>query len=393
MGIMIRYILRELGVAFLVGLVAFTLILVIGSVILEARENHVPLKWAVLLIPSAFAEVSRVSLPVTLLLAVTTFFARMSGNNEVIALKSLGIPPKAFLMPVFVITFFISIIGVRINELAVTWGQKGLYNVLLRGAEDILMEQLKQEQQFETNNKQITILVDGVDAAQRQLLGPQIMLKKPEAVTIESRTAQISIDFDAKVLTIEFSDIRMTGDGLMVLYRDRKIPIPLSDFFPIGESNSPSKMDLPRIYGEKRKTVEQIERQRRIIAAHRTFAGSMGSIDDWTKWEINDAKMAIRSLLSHQNRLSVEPPRRWATGFCCFFFVWLGAPLAIWMRKSDFFASFFACFLPILILYYPLLAFGLSQAKNGALPPMCVWSANAVIGLVGLWFLRQIHRY
>ena len=391
MGIMIRYILRELGVAFLFGFVAFTLILLLGGVVLKALENHVPLKWAVLLIPSVFAEMSRISLPVTLLLAVTTFFARMSGNNEVVALKALGIPPKAFLLPVFAIAFVISIIGVGINELAVTWGRAGINNVLFRAAEDILMEQLSKEQRFETKDKLLTILVDGVDT-QRQLLEPKIMLKR-ESVTIESRTAKISIDFETNVVTVAFSDIRMTGEGLRFIYGNRTLPIPLSELFPMGESNSPSEMSLYRIQEEKIKTAEQIERQRRIIAAHQTFAASMGSIDAWATPDIHDARAAIRSLQSHQHRLSVEPPRRWATGFCCFFFVWLGAPLAIWMKKSDFFASFFACFLPILILYYPLLAFGLSQAKNGTLPPMCVWTANAAIGLIGLWCLRQIHRY
>jgi lipopolysaccharide export system permease protein len=119
----------------------------------------------------------------------------------------------------------------------------------------------------------------------------------------------------------------------------------------------------------------------------------MGSVEDWTKPPIVSAKENIDAIQSHINRLSVEPQRRWATGFCCFFFVWLGAPLSIWMRRSDFFSSFFACFLPILLLYYPLLTFGLQQAKNGTLPPMCVWTANLGIGLIGLWFLRQIHRY
>jgi lipopolysaccharide export system permease protein len=152
-------------------------------------------------------------------------------------------------------------------------------------------------------------------------------------------------------------------------------------------------MGLGQISEEKKQAIEQIEQQRRIIAAHRTFSASMGSVDDWTASQINNAKSRIHSLQSHHNRLSVEPPRRWATGFSCFFFVWLGAPLAIWMRKSDFFASFFACFVPILILYYPLLMFGLDQAKNGTLPPSCVWLANVGIGIIGFWFLRKIHRY
>jgi len=391
MGIIIRFILRELGVAFFFGFVAFTFLLLVFGVVQEALANRVPLIWVVQLIPGVFAKMSPISLPVTLLLAVTTFFARMSGNNEVIAIKALGIPPNAFLMPVFVIAFIISIIGVGINELAVTWGRAGINNVLYRGAEDILIEQLSQDHRFETNNKEITILVDGVDP-QRQLRGPKIMLKK-EAVTIESRTAKISIDFNTNMLTMTFSDIRVTGEGLTLLAGDRTISIPLSDFFPMGESNSPSGMSLRRINEERKKADEQIEKQRRIIATYKTFAACMGSIDDWAKPQIDVSKADIRALQSHQKRLSVEPPRRWATGFCCFFFVWLGAPLAIWMRKSDFFASFFACFVPILILYYPLLAFGLSQAKNGSLPPMYVWTANAAIGFIGLWFLRQIHRY
>jgi len=63
------------------------------------------------------------------------------------------------------------------------------------------------------------------------------------------------------------------------------------------------------------------------------------------------------------------------------------------MRKTDFFSSFFACFLPILLLYYPLLMLGVEQAKRGSVPPASVWLANIAIGLIGLWFLRKIHRY
>jgi lipopolysaccharide export system permease protein len=393
MSIIVRYILRELGATFLFGFVAFTLLLLMGGVIKRALEMHMPLIWAVQLIPGVFAEISRISLPVTLLLAVTTFFARMSGNNEVTALKALGISPTAFLMPVFVIAFIISIIGVGINELAVTWGRESINAIAYRSAEDTLIGQLKTTHRFDTDNQQITILVKGVDG-QRRLIEPKIMLQK-ESVTIEARAAQISIDFNTNILTVNFDDIRMTsGGGLKILAGDKTLSIPLSDIVPTDKSNSPSGMSLSQIHEEKKKAAEQIERQRRIIAAQKTFAASMGLIDDWAmSRQINESKATIRSLQSHQNRLSVEPPRRWATGFCCFFFVWLGVPLAIWMKKSDFFASFFACFVPILILYYPLLAFGQSQAKSGSLPPMCVWTANVAIGLVGLWFLRQIHRY
>jgi len=392
MSVIIRYILRELGVTFLLGFVALTLLLLIVGVVQQAIDNHLPLIYVPHLIPPVFANMSPISLPVTLLLAVTVFFSRMSGNNEVIALKALGIPPRAFLMPVFVIAFFFSIIGVGINELAITYGRQGINMVLYYGTEDILIERLKQTHQVVTKNNRITIIVKGVDGKGR-LLDPTIMLKK-ESVTIEASSAQITTDFNENILRVVFVDFRVVGEGAFRFAGgERTVEIQLSEVFPIRRENHPSDMGLHQISKKQKNTAEQIEEQQQIIAAHRTFGAGMGVVDGWVAGPIADAKKRIRSLQTLQNKLSVEPPRRWATGFCCFFFVWLGAPLAIWMRKSDFFASFFACFVPILILYYPLLAFGLDQAKNGSLPPMCVWTANVVIGFIGLWFLRQIHRY
>ena len=393
MGLIVRYILRELGLTFLFGFVALTSLLLIVGIVQEALDRHVPLIYIPQLIPFVFAGMSPISLPVTLLLAVTVFFSRMSGSNEVVALKALGVSPTAFLMPVFVIAIIFSVIGVGINELAITWGRMGVNAIIYRSVEEILLGQLTKTYKFETDNKQIEIMVKGVDK-QRRLIEPTIILKK-EAVTIEAQTAQISINFDKNELTINFTGMRITGDrgNMEILGGDRMISISLSEIVPTGESNRPSDMDMNRISQARRNTAEEIERQQRIIVAHKAFAASMGSVDAWTTPQIDAAKGIIHSLQTYDSRLSVEPPRRWATGFCCFFFVWLGAPLAIWMRQSDFFASFFACFIPILIFYYPLFAFGLSQAKSGSLPPLCVWTANTAIGLIGFWFYRQIHRY
>ena len=62
-------------------------------------------------------------------------------------------------------------------------------------------------------------------------------------------------------------------------------------------------------------------------------------------------------------------------------------------RNGNALSSFFLCFLPILLVYYPLLAFGVDQAKSGALPPWIVWLGNAVLAGWGLWLLRRVMRY
>ena len=391
MGIIVRYILRELCVTFLIGFVALTGLLLIVGLVQQAMKESLPPILILQLVPFVFAKMSSISLPVTLLLAVTVFFSRMSGNNEVIALKALGIAPKAFLIPVFVLAIIVSFIGVSINEFSVTRGQEGINTVIYRGAEDIMLKQLEKERTFETDNKQITIVVRGVDE-QRRLIEPKIMLKRDEA-TVEARRAKISINFSTSTLTVSLEDARIVSGNAIMLMGERTFPISLADIIPDVNSDRPSNMGLSKIYAEMEQKAEQIEQQQRILAAYYTFGTVMGSVDDWRTWQMLNAYELHRSLCKQYNRLAVEPPRRWAVGFCCFFFVWLGAPLAIWMRRSDFFSSFFACFVPILLLYYPLLVLGLDQAKKGAMPPVCVWTANVGIGLVGLWFLRKIHRY
>jgi lipopolysaccharide export system permease protein len=93
-----------------------------------------------------------------------------------------------------------------------------------------------------------------------------------------------------------------------------------------------------------------------------------------------------------KHKIASEPWRRWANGFSCLCFVVVGAPLALRLQKADFWVVFFLCFFPIIIVYYPLLMFGVSQTKTGALPPMFVWFGNAVLLVTGIYMLVQLAR-
>jgi lipopolysaccharide export system permease protein len=62
------------------------------------------------------------------------------------------------------------------------------------------------------------------------------------------------------------------------------------------------------------------------------------------------------------------------------------------MRSADHWTSFGACFLPILLLFYPAFMIGLNQAKDGHWPAAAVWLGNLILLLVGAWWLRKIYR-
>ena len=113
------------------------------------------------------------------------------------------------------------------------------------------------------------------------------------------------------------------------------------------------------------------------LTAPRHFAGEQATIDHYQ---------------NRLNRIAMEPWRRWANGFSCLAFVLVGAPMAIRMRNADFLTSFFLCFLPILLVYYPIFMAGVSEAKAGDLPPIAVWGGNLLVAAWGCLLLRSVVR-
>ncbi|MDR3197923.1 MAG: LptF/LptG family permease [Planctomycetaceae bacterium] len=386
-----RYILWEVLVIFFIAFIIVTPVFIIGFLVEEALSKSIPFTTVVRMIPYAIVAMSRFTLPMTLLLAVTTFFSKMSGNNEVIALKSLGIPPYAVLWHVMAIGIFASLFAVWLNELAITWGRTGINTVIYLSAEDILLEQLRRNHTFETDSHDIIIMVKGVE--NRRLISPTITLKKPPS-TIEAQSAELKIDFTEQTLTVSLNNVKVQGAGAKYTGHDRVISIALPQIINNTNINPRvSDMGFKELITETDTVREDIDKKRRIIAAQKVFAAGMGTVNEWCTPQINQLNSENQESHKKLKRISAEYPRRWATSFSCFFFVWLGAPLAIWLKKGEGFGSFFACFIPVLLFYYPLLMYGMTGAKSGSLPANSVWLANICVGIIGFWFLKRVHRY
>jgi lipopolysaccharide export system permease protein len=109
--------------------------------------------------------------------------------------------------------------------------------------------------------------------------------------------------------------------------------------------------------------------------------------------EWSQRQNSLDSEYARLHRLETEPWRRWANGFSCLFFVVVGAPLSIRLRNSDLWTTFATVFLPTLVVYYPLLAYGVDRAKAGEVPPATVWLGNVILGAAGFWIMRKVIRY
>jgi lipopolysaccharide export system permease protein len=148
--------------------------------------------------------------------------------------------------------------------------------------------------------------------------------------------------------------------------------------------------EIPQHIDKQREEIRQLQQQLAAEAAYQMLTGDFTALTG-PSW--NEHQLRLRDAEIQLFRLKLVPWRRWANGFSCLFFVLVGAPLAIRLRNADMWTSFGLCFLPILLVYYPLLMYGLNRAKCGALPPYFIWLGNLVLLVASGWMLRKVLRY
>lgn len=392
MRLLTRYVTIELLKVFMVTLTALTSILIVFGLVKQARDQGLGPQQVVRIVPYILPEMLRYTIPATLLFAGCSVYGRMSGSNEVVALKSLGISPMVVLWPCYIMAFLLSLFTVLLNDVAITWGQAGIERVVIEGVEEIVYGMLRTQRNY--TNKNVTILVKAVDG--RRLMQPTFTFAATEGQppkTITAREAQIRCD--GKLLTILFEHATIEAQGLQSYLDHFELEMSIGDASrKTDDSHIPTRVPMRLIKTEVAQVELEMSNYQRRQAANLALMFGTGDFDSLALKDWGHEAIILQDFRNHLYRLFTEPPRRWSAGFSCLCFVLVGAPMAIWRRNADFLTSFFLCFGPIIVVYYPLLVFGVEQAKSGALSPQIVWLGNGVLAACGLWLLRsKVLRY
>jgi len=393
MKIITRYVLSEMLQVFLVALTALTLFMLVIGLAREAQQQGLGLLQIVALVPYVLPDAMRFAVPGTMLFAVASVFGRLSSSNEIVALKAAGVTPMAVIWPVAGLAIAISFGCVWLNDIAVSWGRDGVRGVVVGSLEEIIYSRLQQQRSYST--RQLAINVKGVEG--RRLIRPTMSFQPANgspSVTLSAMEAELQTDPEAASLTAICRNGTVRVGDVEVAFPDTiERVIPLESINQKGlMDRSPSEIamaDFPRARDQHLAEIDQLEQQ---IAARLATALLTGEVTQTTPANFAGERSRIDWNRARLARIAMEPWRRWANGFSCLAFILVGAPMAIRMRNADFLTSFFLCFLPILLVYYPVFMAGVSQAKSGDLPPIAVWGGNLLITLWGLWLLRGVIR-
>ncbi len=378
MWIFTRYVVWEVLKYFVAGLLVLTLVVTVGMGVKEGLAKGLPPVVMLRTMPFMIPEMLGITLPVAMLYSVCTVFGRMAGSNEIVALKSLGISPMAVIAPVLVMSVFLSLTTVGIYELAATWCRPTVQRVVIESIEDIAYGMLRANRSFQAEGFSITVKrVDG-----RRLIQPTITIASrgnEPAMTLLAEEAELRADYDERLLSIycRNGEVDVEGHVRLSFTDTQKYVVPFKEPEKPVHRDWLATNEIPGHIVALKRSLADLEAE---------FARRVADGQPPTEAELAQAHGVQRSI----DRLRTEPFRRWSNGFTCFGFVLIGAPVAMMRRNADILTTFFVCFAPILVVYYPLLMLSEDLSTTGKLPPWSFWLGNVAMIGPGLGLLRRV---
>ncbi|MBU6385487.1 MAG: LptF/LptG family permease [Pirellula sp.] len=390
-----RLILWDVLKLFLVTTIGLTGLISVGLVGQQLISEGVGWLALIQLLPFICMIALQIAVPATLLFSVCSVFGRISADNEIVALKSVGVSPLKVIRPMMILGLLVSLPSVWINDLAVSWAQPGMEQVVLRSIKEIIYNRLRTRRSYE-NDKGFTVHVQEVQGD--WLIRPTIfcfdeVTGKPTTITAER--AQIFKDPDQDQLILEM----VNSKGETSHSNATRFNIPGSERFNMslnrasqkgGDSARPSQFAMKQIPDEVDKQLKHNDRITETMAIQISMGLGMGRYNQLSEASLQSMAVQIEENRKRLTRLELEPYRRWSFGFACFFFVWIGVPFAILNKSADYAWTFGMCFIPIMLMYFPLFGLALDRAKDGAWPASTLWIGNAFLFFVGTWLRHRV---
>ena len=359
----------------------------------EAADNGLGPDVILELLPYVLPKALMFALPATCLFSVCVVFGRLSAENELVAIESIGLPKSVLIFPALAMAFFVSLFAVWLNDISFAWSYWGVERVILESSDKIVFGVLQKEGSFSSG--QFSIEVDGIE--DRRLIHPVITIKNANRgdTRIVAHEAVLVSNPSRHSLNLTFTNGLIQSPDASMRFDDsipHEIPLKSPDEIAkaTGNPNHLYLSQIKRAIAAQEIELAHLREENALQSASQLMSGDWVGLTN-VKWQ---ARLAAETVaVQRLDSLHSVPHRRWANGFSCLAFVVIGIPVAVRMKTSNYSSAFGVCFLPILFIYYPLFMFGLEGAKSGALPPCAAWLGDVACTLIGMVLLfRELRR-
>ncbi|MSR30905.1 MAG: YjgP/YjgQ family permease [Gemmataceae bacterium] len=386
-GILQRMVFWELFKVFFISLVGITGILLMAGIIAEATQQGLGPTQILAAIPLLIPSTLPYTIPATTLFATCVVYGRMSHDNEVLAIRAAGINLGNILVPGLVLGLLMSAATMGLYYRIIPYTHHLLRAMVFNDAEELLYSMLKKDGRITHANIPYAMFVKGVNG--KKLISPTFKRRDAKGqidVVAQAREAMLTVDRKRMILKVHMRfGIATFEDGSKGYFEDRVWEVPLPTNYTSEANRRARDLTWQEIL-EKRADFQQelLQVQHEIQQGNQKIA--QGDARPDLPLHVANLKDRILHIKEQKLFLNVELLMRPALSMGCFCFILIGCPVGIWISKSDYLSSFITCFLPIIVLYYPLQLCGIGLAKEGKIDPiLMVWVANLLIlGMGGI---------
>lgn len=390
MPLLYRHILCRLLRVFLGVLAVLTVLMVVGGAFQEVSKHGLGVFQTLQILPYIIPSLLPFSIPIAVLLTVCIVYGRMAADQEVTAAKAAGIHVLTLLWPALFLGGLLSAGSLMLTDQAIPWSVGNIRRVVALAMEDIVLDMLETHNELALPQAGMSISVQGVSG--HTLHRPIVKFNSAAGQPITAQARKAHLEFDAAqgqiLLRLTDCHLDVPGHGSIWLAEEtRALPLP-------GGLNAekPRHMSIDLLKQKLRdnhKRQQDLDDRQAIQACFRLTTGDFASWTDDTTY----GKETRLSLWAHA-ALRTEMHSRIAFSSSCFFFVLVGAPLAISQARRQALTNFVVVFLPIILGYYPVVMLCMSQSRSGAVDPAwAMWVGNSLLLLAGAFLFRTCCRH
>ncbi|OGU14375.1 MAG: LPS export ABC transporter permease LptF [Geobacteraceae bacterium GWC2_53_11] len=352
------YIIREISSLFLLGIVIFTLVLLMGRLITltDLVVSHgVPLgdvgRMIMYLIPSFLVF----TIPMAFLLAVLLAFGRLSADNEIVVIKASGVSVIQMMPPVIVCAFMAVLLALGASTIGVPWGNSAFKELSFQVLKNNITATIR-EKTFWDDIPGVVMYTDHYDESEQALKGVIIHdgRNADRPMTVFARNGVVSSVAGSQALLLSLYDgsIHMAGAG-----------------------------DIYRLvhFGEYSMTVGEKGKGSTI---------SRNETDMWLS-ELHSQIESAATSPKDRLKMMAEYHSRFTFPFSSLVFAILAVPLGIQNRRSGK-SGGFTVSIAIILAYYVLMSVVRTLAEKGSVPPaVALWVPDLVFFCLGCFLLRR----
>jgi LPS export ABC transporter permease LptG/LPS export ABC transporter permease LptF len=388
-----RYVLRELGPPFGLGLLIYSFVL-LANQLLQFPElfiaRGVPFGASLRLLLYLVPAILAFTIPMAVIMGILAGLARLSTDSEVVAFKGLGVSHRRMLRPLIVFAFF-GWASTSFLTLYLTprFNYKWIQTVAVSVLDKVQLQVNPRE-----FNESVPDMVLYLQDASREKGWSNVFISFAggplESRVVLARNGRLNYYSRSKRATIELFDAIQ-----------HSVAIDDPDTYDVAaSSHMEEEVNIESLVGaysgEKRAREKDILELARSLAANKVEAEGLAREKAGLEGrgagrpERSRSEVSLLQNVRDRRTLLVEAHKRFALPFVCWIFVLLGLPLGLSTRKGGR-TSGFTLSLVIILAYYILITAGEKMAIDGRIAPwLGMWGGNIVFAVLGLFlFVRS----